>query len=391
MQSFKLENSLRGGAKPDGIRFTLPNNDDHEDFPILKIEEDSLGKCDISNGGVFRTAATQTSPVHHGGGAVNTTETNKKGSTLTIWTSDESILRSAYTVDEDNKSSSSSACEEASGVLSSGKSGNSLDSSGLDNDNTESGIGTATPPKDLELTWRSHRKPSQPAQLGSLEKHAWVRTDSVMTQTVPTGSALFTKSQSTEDPDLLEVLSLCDGASDENDFGDDDDEEVHHQNKSTPLKHLQTQSYGMESPCSNKSSVDPDDEFEVVLRNHNTGSSDCSVSFAGRRRGSPKSSAKYDIDHLVRREAFGSFDRNYNLELSGRRPFGIQINSEPFPNIGELPSPSSASLHSGHGQIAMQELTTKSNSAPILLKKGKRRDDFAGQKLVCVKNIIILH
>lgn len=385
MQSFKLESSLRCGAKPDGIRFTLPNTDDHEDFPILKIEEDSYGKCDIRNGGVFRTAATQTSPVHHGA-ANNATDSNKKGSTLTIWTSDESILRSAYTVDEDNKSSSSSACEEASGVLSSGKSGNSLDSSGLDNDNTESGIGTATPPKDLELTWRSHRKPSQAVQLCNLEKHAWVRTDSVMTQTVPDGSvhsALCTKSHSTEDPDLLEVLSLCDGASDDNDFGDDDDEE-NHRNKSSPQKQLQNQSYGMESPCSNKSSVDPDDEFEVVLRNHNTGSSDCPISFAGRRRGSPKSNAKYDIDHLVRREAFGSFDRNYNLELSGRRPFGIQINSEPFPNIGELPSPSSASLHSGHGQIAMQELTTKSNSAPILLKKEKRRDDFSGQKLVSI-------
>lgn len=383
MQSFKLENSLRGGAKPDGIRFTLPNTDDHEDFPILKIEEDSFGKCDIRNGGVFRTAATQTSPIHHGA-TNNATEANKKGSTLTIWTSDESIIRSAYTVDEDNKSSSSSACEEASGVLSSGKSGNSLDSSGLDNDNTESGIGTATPPKDLELTWRGHRKPSQPVQLCSREKHAWVRTDSVMTQTGPDGSvhsALFTKSHSTEDPDLLEVLSLCDGVSDDNDFGDDDDEEDH-RNKSSPQKPLHNQSFGMESPCSNKSSVDPEDEFEVVLRNHNTGSS-----VAGRRRCSQKSSAKYDIDHLVRREAFGSFDRNYNLDLSGRRPFGIQINSEPFPNIGELPSPSSASLHSGHGQIAMQELTTKSNSAPILLKKEKRCDDFSGQKLVSISFI----
>jgi len=33
-------------------------------------------------------------------------------------------------------------------MLSSGKSGNSLNSSELENDNIESGIGTATPPKE---------------------------------------------------------------------------------------------------------------------------------------------------------------------------------------------------------------------------------------------------
>ena len=104
---------------------------------MLKIEED-LDGLEISECKQTSTS-TQTSPV---------SEANKKGSTSTIWTSEESILRSGGTVDEDNKSTSSSACEEANGALSSGKSGNSLDSSGLDNDNTESGIGTATPPKD---------------------------------------------------------------------------------------------------------------------------------------------------------------------------------------------------------------------------------------------------
>lgn len=63
-----------------------------------------------------------------------------------VWNSDDSILRSRDNVDEDNKSSSS--CEDGSAVLSSGKSGNSLDSSELDHEMTESGIGTASPPKD---------------------------------------------------------------------------------------------------------------------------------------------------------------------------------------------------------------------------------------------------
>lgn len=52
-------------------------------------------------------------------------------------------------------------------------------------------------------------------------------------------------------------------------------------------------------------------------------------------------------------------------------------------NFVELPSPSSASLHSDAG--GMQELTTKSNSAPLLLKereRSRRCDDFAAQHLV---------
>lgn len=57
------------------------------------------------------------------------------------------MVRSTGTTDEDNKSTSSSACEDGSAVLSSGKSGNSLDSSEMEN--IESGIGTASPPKDM--------------------------------------------------------------------------------------------------------------------------------------------------------------------------------------------------------------------------------------------------
>lgn len=84
-----------------------------ENFPVLKIEED----LDVisTTGCKTTSTSTQTSPIQE--------VTNKKGSTSTIWTSEESILRSADTVDEDNKSTSSSACEETGVAMSSDKSG----------------------------------------------------------------------------------------------------------------------------------------------------------------------------------------------------------------------------------------------------------------------------
>lgn len=83
-----------------------------DNFPVLKIEEDLDGGIDMVES---KSISTQTSPLHE--------VVNKKGSTSTLWTSEESILRSGGTVDEDNKSTSSSACEETGGVLSSAKSG----------------------------------------------------------------------------------------------------------------------------------------------------------------------------------------------------------------------------------------------------------------------------
>lgn len=67
-------------------------------------------------------------------------------STSTIWTSDENLLKNDENIDEDNKSTSSSAFDEPYPTLSSGKSGNSLDSSEIENCNTESGFDTSTPP-----------------------------------------------------------------------------------------------------------------------------------------------------------------------------------------------------------------------------------------------------
>lgn len=191
----------------------------------------------------------------------------------------------------------------------------------------------------------------------------------------------FKSSPSADDPDLLEVLSLCEATTDEDEDEDEEEEEpslndvkLHEDRK------LLDCSFGTDSSCSNKSSHD-DDEMEVVLRHHNTANARSFVSAAQRQRHvtiSPKTSAQY--------EHFGSYE--LGLSAAERRPFGIQISGEAFANIGELPSPSSASLHSGHGQMIQKQLTTKSNSAPILLKKEKKlRDDFAAQKIVSVLQI----
>lgn len=413
LQSFNLDESLISTAlasplsakqaaiatyppttAPIEINYKLCNSDT---YSVLKIEEDHIDRHTA-----VRTAATQT-------GADSSHSNSKKGSNLSIWTSDESILKSSnYTVDEDNKSSSSSACEEAAGVLSSGKSGNSLDSTDVDHDNVESGIGTATPPKDQDHLWR-HRKP---LILSGFAKQSWSRTDNVQTQTSPSltdrhATPFYFKTQSQQDdPDLLEVLSQCGDLAENYDSGDiDDEEEVTIDQMMAAKNKSMDCSFGTtDSSCSTKSLLDE----EVVMRNNNNhinhnnnnstnNLSDSSLPSIFRQRlpsspvqyssaSSTTTNSKYlrskprdkhgETDPLVRREAFGSFDR---------RPFGLQIGNEPYANIGELPSPSSASLHSGgHEPMAMQDqLTTKSNSAPILLKKEKhRRDDFGSPTMV---------
>lgn len=133
LQSFNLESPLLttigGNKKPPAElllkKYTKPSLNANEsadtmktdeNFPVLKIEEDLDG---ITMTGCKTTStSTQTSPIQE--------VANKKGSTSTIWTSEESILRSADTVDEDNKSTSSSACEETGVAMSSDKSGELL-------------------------------------------------------------------------------------------------------------------------------------------------------------------------------------------------------------------------------------------------------------------------
>ncbi|XP_055304722.1 uncharacterized protein LOC129569659 isoform X4 [Sitodiplosis mosellana] len=371
-------------------------------FPVLKIEEE-FDDIPMTNG-AFRTISTQTSPVNelNAGGRTN----NKKDSSNSLWTSDESILRSGETVDEDTKSSaSSSACEETGGVISSGKS----DSSGLDNDNAESGIGTATPPKDQE-NWRQLKAAQQQQQQQhvAVTRKNWVRQESVMTQTnyddlmlaEPVSPLHKIHHQfdcaAADDLDNLDVLSLCEGTTDEYDNITEDD----YLSDDRKLD----KSIDTASSCTKSSSAERDDDSDVViLRNQSNATNRASSAYSLPRESVVHhrlhaTSSVYPILysdkslHGLKSECSSSssagsatISNSSRTQLPPRqRPFVLHLHNESayHHNALELPSPSSASLHSGHGHITMQELTTKCNSAPILLKKERKRDnDFVGHPI----------
>ncbi|KAH8318095.1 hypothetical protein KR074_008275 [Drosophila pseudoananassae] len=329
-------------------------------------------------------------------------DVTKKGSTSTIWTSEESILRSVGAVDEDNNStSSSSACEEATGVLSSGKSGISLDSSGLDNDNNESGIGTATPPKDMSF-WKNHH----------LQHHHHHRAGGSAqdNESVSSLEALrkmkFKKSgsvASSDDPDLLEVLSQCgSGGEAANESQDDmlDEEKDSKSSKSRDYEECHGEFGICECDCtdgdaSSASGGGGVTATPVVLRRKYVAPPPILV---------PRTQRSHSLDHYqpgvqLRRVLPIHHHHHHAMKNKERGQLSLALRQEPFQallspsaNPGqqlhqfvELPSPSSASLNSGLGDSGgIQELTTKSNSAPLLLKErelSRRFDDFAAQNL----------
>ncbi|KAH8340532.1 hypothetical protein KR059_000706 [Drosophila kikkawai] len=341
-------------------------------------------------------------------------DVTKKGSTSTIWTSEESILRSVGAVDEDNNStSSSSACEEATGVLSSGKSGISLDSSGLDNDNNESGIGTATPPKDMSY-WKSH--PMQHHLHHHHHHHHHHRNGGGSAQDNESVSSLealrkikFQKSgsvASSDDPDLLEVLSQCgSGGEAANESQDDmlDEEKDKTGSKSEHYDECQDEFGVCDCDCtdgdaSSASGGGGVTATPVILRRKYTAPPPILV---------PRTQRSHSLDHyhspqLLQRPCLKILP-NYHpataMKHKERGQLSLVLRQEPFQSLlspsataahqlhhfVELPSPSSASLHSGLGDSGgIQELTTKSNSAPLLLKEremSRRFDDFAAQHL----------
>lgn len=376
-------------------------------------------------------------------------------------------------------------------MLSSGKSGISLDSSGLDNDNNESGIGTATPPKEISY-WKSQNNDNESiSSLDALRKMKFQKSGSVV---------------SSDDPDLLEVLSLCDephgGDEDITINGGDDshhdiDDQQRQQNRPPratttadklkhKVQHLQqqimratrqrhrqhqrTRHYDSDNIDSNEALEAVDDggvdvsdvtyeydeghdDFEVgpyceCECNDGDASSASGSGGGGNRNVSTSANEMAGINSVVLRRKLSAVTtpimmpygggaggggraqkcRSHSLDTSSlpavcyqysplqhqhpqqhhpltrklhqhlhgrgreRGQLSLALRQEPFQSLlsptlfAELPSPSSASLHSGHESLDIQELTTKSNSAPLLLKQEKtRRDDFAGQKLVSWK------
>lgn len=178
-----------------------------------------------------------------------------------------------------------------------------------------------------------------------------------------------------DDVDHLEALSLCDA--DEYEIGDydyicGDDRKLD--------KSLDTA-----SSCTKSSSAERDDYSDVIMPGHSY---------------SDPASSAYSLPqetHLARTTStpinYSSKSMSSKSELShggrhafGRaKPFALQLTGDAYHNAMELPSPSTASLHSGHGRFGMQELSTKSSSAPILLKNERKRDEFVGQPIVSIR------
>lgn len=200
--------------------------------------------------------------------------------------------------------------------------------------------------------------------------------------------------------DNLDVLSLCEGTTDEYDNITEDD----YLSDDRKLD----KSIDTTSSCTKSSSAERDDDSDVViLRNQsnttNRTASACSLPRESvvHRLHAISSSSSYPIHysdkslHGLKSECSSSssggsatISNSSRSQLPPRqRPFVLHLHNESsyHHNALELPSPSSASLHSGHGHITMQELTTKCNSAPILLKKERKRDtDFVGHPIVSI-------
>ncbi|XP_058811625.1 stAR-related lipid transfer protein 13 [Topomyia yanbarensis] len=89
----------------------------------------------------------------------------------------------------------------------------------------------------------------------------------------------------------------------------------------------------------------------------------------------PSTSRNFSLHH--------KFRNHQNVIDAKRRQFFLPLEQEPFQpvksNITELPSPSSTSLHSGYSHLILEDLGTKSSSAPLLMKNeevelGERRN-----------------
>lgn len=229
---------------------------------------------------------------------------------------------------------------------------------------------------------------------------SWLRQESVCSsQTNHSAATTLPSNMSShiDDPDLLEILSLCDGTAEDYDINDDD--YLSDDRKLELDKSIDTTS----SSYTKSSSAERDDDSDVVvLRNNQNNRAPSAFSLPQESIRSQTtlypihySDKSLNSSHTTKSESGGSStssssSRSSNTttnnrsvsSLPPRRPFVLHLTNEPYHNIMELPSPSSASLHSGHGNIVMQELTTKSNSAPILLKKEQKRNEFVSQTTV---------
>lgn len=270
----------------------------------------------------------------------------------------------------------------ASPILSSGKSGNSLDSSELDNEHTtESGIGRLTP--------LPHGRSFLRGGSGSRKSHRGLLADAA-----------------NDDPDLLEVLSLCDDNNEGNELDLMLDIEVYeNQSKNGRLMDV---SFGTDSSSSKLSTDHEEDSGVVLLRNkdrfgygnyndrsafslpHGSGSRTIHKDSNNNNNNSIKEDCQQCSQTLPwqkrSKSATKELDTAKRSDAVKVRPFCLPI-QDSYHNMTDLPSPSSASLHSGrmhhkYDSNLLQDMSTKSSSAPLLMKKDKVRDNFIEQKTV---------
>lgn len=253
----------------------------------------------------------------------------------------------------------------------------------MDNEHTtESGIGRLTPLSGKNFV-----------RSGSRKSHRGLLADAA-----------------NDDPDLLEVLSLCDDNNEGNEMDLILDMEIYeNQSKNGRLMDV---SFGTDSSSSKLSTENDEDSGVVVLRHKDRygfgGYSDRSAFSLPHGSGyrtihkfsvSPKdannnNSIKEDCQQcsqtLPWQKRSKSASKDLNIPKRSEevkcRPFGLPI-QDSYPNMADLPSPSSASLHSGrishkYDSHLLQDMSTKSNSAPLLMKKDKIRDKFAEEKTV---------
>ena len=261
---------------------------------------------------------------------------------------------------------------------------------------------------------QQHQQQQPNQQHVSVTRKNWVRQESVMTQTnyddlmlVEPISPLH-KSQhqfnctAADDMDNLDVLSLCEGTTDEYDNFTEDD----YLSDDRKLD----KSIDTASSCTKSSSAERDyDSDVIILRNQSNATNRASSAYSLPHDSVVHhllhaNSSAYPIHNYSDKSLHGlksecsssssagsaTISNSSRTQLPPRqRPFVLHLHNESayhhHNNAMELPSPSSASLHSGHGHITMQELTTKCNSAPILLKKERKRDtDFVGHPIVSI-------
>jgi len=210
---------------------------------------------------------------------------------------------------------------------------------------------------------------------------------------------------SSDDPDLLEVLSQCGSGGEAANESQDDmlDEEKDKAGKSQDYDECQNEFEMWDCDCtdgdaSSASGGGGVTATPVILRKKYTAPPPILV---------PRTQRSHSLDHyhsphplLHPRKVLPI--QHHAMKHKERGQLSLVLRQEPFQSLlspsanaanqlhhfVELPSPSSASLHSGLGDSGgIQELCTKSNSAPMLLKEremGRRFDNFEVPHLVSV-------